>query len=122
MPVWLQAGGWGLVGGLALVLGAAVAWFVDVPRRVVAGIMAFGAGVLVSALAFELVDEAERTGGLGPTVAGFLGGAVVYVAANLVLVGCVMALADRPVPAPAAAAAVSPDHPAARRTLGPVVR
>ena len=85
MPVWLEAGWWGLVGGLALVLGAAVAWFVHVPERAVAGVMAFGAGVLVSALAFELVDEAERTGGLGATVAGFLGGAVAYVAANLAL-------------------------------------
>src|SRR4051812_135684 len=47
--------------------------------------MAFGAGVLISALAFELVDEAERSGGLGPTVAGFLGGALAYVAANVAL-------------------------------------
>ncbi|PZR53873.1 ZIP family zinc transporter [Xylanimonas oleitrophica] len=85
MPVWLEAGAWALVGGLALVVGAAVAWFVRVPQRVVAGVMAFGAGVLVSALAFELVDEAERTGGLPATVLGFLGGAVVYVLADLVL-------------------------------------
>jgi ZIP family zinc transporter len=85
MPIWLEAGAWALLGGLALVLGAAVAWFVRVPRPVVAAVMAFGAGVLISALAFELVDKAEKIGGLGPTVAGFLGGAVVYVAANVVL-------------------------------------
>ncbi|NHC44246.1 ZIP family metal transporter [Motilibacter aurantiacus] len=85
MPLELQAGLWGLVGGLALVLGALVAWFVRVPQRVVAAIMAFGAGVLISALAFELVDEAERTGGLGPTIGGFLGGAVVYSLANVLL-------------------------------------
>lgn len=47
--------------------------------------MAFGAGVLISALAFELVDEAERTGGLGPTAAGFLAGALLYVGANALL-------------------------------------
>jgi ZIP family zinc transporter len=47
--------------------------------------MAFGAGVLISALAFDLVDEAESTGGLGPTLIGFLAGAIVYVVANLVL-------------------------------------
>jgi zinc transporter, ZIP family len=85
MPVWLEAGGWGLVGGLALVLGALVAWFVRVSPRVVAGIMAFGAGVLISALAFELADEAERTGGLRPTVIGFAAGALVYVSINLLL-------------------------------------
>ncbi|TKR23635.1 ZIP family zinc transporter [Cellulomonas hominis] len=85
MPLWLQAGAWGLVGGAALVLGALVAWFVRVPRQVVASVMAFGAGVLISALAFDLVDEAERAGGLLPTVGGFLAGAVAYVVANAAL-------------------------------------
>jgi ZIP family zinc transporter len=85
MPIWIQAGFWGLVAGGALVVGAAIAWLVAVPRRVVASIMAFGAGVLISALAFDLVDEAETTGGLTPTVIGFLLGAVVYVAANVAL-------------------------------------
>ncbi|WP_136518198.1 ZIP family metal transporter [Cellulomonas telluris] len=85
MPVWVEAGLWGLAAGGALVLGALVAWFVRVPQTVVAGVMAFGAGVLISALAFDLVDEAERTGGLAATAAGFLGGAVAYVAANVVL-------------------------------------
>lgn len=85
MPVAVEAGLWGLLAGGALVVGAAVAWFVPVPRRVVASVMAFGAGVLISALSFDLVDEAETTGGLLPTVLGFLGGALVYVAANVVL-------------------------------------
>lgn len=85
MPVWLAAGGWGLLAGGALVLGALIAWFVRVPQPVVAGVMAFGAGVLISALAFDLVDEAETTGGLAPTVIGFLAGAGVYVAANIQL-------------------------------------
>jgi ZIP family zinc transporter len=85
VPTWLAAGLWGLVGGGALVLGAAVAWWVRVPGRVIAGIMAFGAGVLISALAFELVDEAVQTGGPAATIVGFLAGAVVYVAANAAL-------------------------------------
>lgn len=85
MPIWLQAGLWGLIAGGALVLGALIAWFVRVPQRVVASVMAFGAGVLISALSFDLVDEAETTGGLMPTVVGFLAGAGVYVAANVVL-------------------------------------
>jgi len=85
VPTWLEAGLWGLVGGAALVLGAAVAWFVRVPAKIVAGIMAFGAGVLISALAFELVDEAVREGGAVATAAGFLAGASVYVAANALL-------------------------------------
>ncbi|RZA19480.1 MAG: ZIP family zinc transporter [Proteobacteria bacterium] len=78
----LQAGLWGLFAGAALVLGAAIAWFMTVPQRVIAGIMAFGSGVLISALAFELMDEAYQRGGLDSTGTGFVGGAVIYTAAN----------------------------------------
>lgn len=85
MPIWMQAGLWGLVAGGALVLGALIAWLVDVPSRVVASVMAFGAGVLISALSFDLVDEAEATGGLTAAAAGFLGGALLYVLANVAL-------------------------------------
>jgi zinc transporter, ZIP family len=85
MPTWLQAGLWGLLAGGALVIGAAIAWWVRVPPKVVAGIMAFGAGVLISALAFELVDEAVQQGGATATTVGFIAGAIVYVAANALL-------------------------------------
>jgi zinc transporter, ZIP family len=47
--------------------------------------MAFGSGVLISAVAFDLMEEAAKIGGLPATALGFLCGAVVYLAANLVL-------------------------------------
>jgi len=75
----------GLISGLALVAGAAVAWFARIPRKVVGAIMALGAGVLISALAFDLVEEADATGGLVPTLAGFVLGALVYLGADLLL-------------------------------------
>ncbi len=85
MPVWSAALGWGLLSGSALVLGAGIAWFVRVPTRVIAGIMAFGSGVLVSALCFELMDDAYRRGGLDATSLGFFAGALVYTGVNLAL-------------------------------------
>lgn len=85
MPLWLQAGGWGLFAGAALVVGAAVGWFVRVPQRAVAAVMAFGSGVLISALSFELMDEAYRRGGFGATALGFFGGSLVYTVANKLL-------------------------------------
>lgn len=85
MPEWVLAGGAGLAAGAALLVGSAIAWFVQVPARVVAAVMAFGSGVLISALTFELVAEASDQGGLVPTALGFLTGAVVYVGSNLVL-------------------------------------
>ncbi|SOD95265.1 ZIP family metal transporter [Blastococcus haudaquaticus] len=85
MPVWIEAGLFGLLGGAALVLGALVAWFARVPQAVVAGVMAFGSGVLISAVAFDLMEEAADTGGLLPAAAGFVAGALAYVTANAVL-------------------------------------
>lgn len=85
MPEWLQAGLTGLGAGSALLIGSALAWFINIPTRVVAGIMAFGAGVLISALSFELVEEALDQDGLLTTVVGFLAGALVYVGLNLLL-------------------------------------
>lgn len=82
MPLEVQAGLWGLLGGSALVLGALVGWFVKLPQRVVAGVMALGSGVLISAVAFELMDEALATGGFGATATGFVAGAAVFTAAN----------------------------------------
>jgi zinc transporter, ZIP family len=85
VPTWMEAGLWGLLGGGALVLGALVAWFARVPRDVVATVMAFGAGVLISAVAFDLMQEAEANGGLPATATGFLAGALLYLGANAVL-------------------------------------
>ncbi len=82
LPVWLQAGFWGLFSGSALLVGAAIGYFLRVPQRAIAAIMAFGAGVLISALSFELMDEAYKRGGFDSTAIGFVGGAVVYTAAN----------------------------------------
>ena len=85
MPEWIGAALSGLIAGGALVVGAVIAWVVRVPVRLVAAVMAFGAGVLISALAYDLVLEARDEGGLWPTVAGFGIGAVVYVVANQLL-------------------------------------
>jgi ZIP family zinc transporter len=81
----LQAGLWGLVAGGALVVGAAVGWFANIAPRLIAAVMAFGSGVLISALAFELMEEAYRKGGLDSTGIGFIGGAAVYTGVNLLL-------------------------------------
>lgn len=81
----IEAGLWGFVGGSALILGAAIAWFVTLPQRLIAGIMAIGSGVLISAVAFDLMDEAFRRGGFDSTASGFLGGALVYTIANIVI-------------------------------------
>lgn len=85
MPKWLEAGLWGTLAGGALVLGAVIALLVDVPKKAVALIMAFGAGVLVSALCFELMEDAFALDGILSSGAGFLLGAAIYAGANLAI-------------------------------------
>ncbi|QLQ38816.1 ZIP family metal transporter [Micromonospora robiginosa] len=85
MPGWLEAGFWGLLAGSALLIGAAVGFFVRVPRRATASVMAFGAGVLLSAVSFELIDEAHEQGGLLPVAIGAAAGALAYTGANVLL-------------------------------------
>jgi ZIP family zinc transporter len=74
----LEAAFWGFVGGFALLVGAAVGLLWRIPRRAIGLIMAFGAGVLISALAFELTAEAYRAGGIDSTAAGLALGSLVF--------------------------------------------
>lgn len=85
MSLALQAGLWGLLGGSALLVGALIGWFGRLPQRLIAAIMAFGSGVLISALSFELVDEAWHRGGLLATALGFLAGASIFTTANIIV-------------------------------------
>jgi ZIP family zinc transporter len=85
IPPPLQAGLWGLLAGSSLLLGAAVGYFARLPQRLIAAVMAFGSGTLISALAFDLMDEAYHRGGFAATAIGFVAGAAVYTAVNWVL-------------------------------------
>jgi len=85
MPGPITAGLWGLLGGSALLVGAAVAYFMRLPQRLIAAVMATGSGVLISAVAFDLMDEAYQRGGFDSTAAGFLGGAITYTVANVLV-------------------------------------
>lgn len=81
----LEAAFWGFVGGIALLVGAAAGLVWRVPSRVVGLVMAFGAGVLVSAVAFDLVEEGFEAAGALPVVAGMAAGALTFYAGDAVL-------------------------------------
>jgi ZIP family zinc transporter len=83
MPEWLTAGLWGLLAGSALIIGALIGYFAKISQRWIAAIMAFGSGVLISALSFDLMDEAYKTGGFNSTAIGFVSGAFIYTMASL---------------------------------------
>jgi ZIP family zinc transporter len=82
IPMWAKATGWGLVSGSALLIGAAFGYLSNTSQKVIAFIMAFGSGVLISALAFDLMDEAYSRGGFDATSIGFISGALIYTIIN----------------------------------------
>jgi ZIP family zinc transporter len=57
----VAAFGWGTLAASSLVVGAVVALQFRIGLRAIGLIMAFGAGVLISAIAFDLVEEAADT-------------------------------------------------------------
>lgn len=74
----LEAAFWGGVGGAALLLGAAAGIWLPVSTRVIGLVMGFGTGVLFSAVAFELTEEAFSRSGTLAVVLGLLGGALTF--------------------------------------------
>jgi ZIP family zinc transporter len=74
----LEALGWGLAGGSTLVIGALLGCFVRLPRWLTATVMAAGAGVLIASVAYELIDEATRSGGLAYTALGMTCGGLAF--------------------------------------------
>lgn len=77
---------WGAVGSSSLVLGGLLALALPVPGRVLGFVMAFGSGVLISAVAYELVGEAFATTAGGEGVAlGLFAGALTFFAGDAVV-------------------------------------
>src|SRR3954447_20716911 len=70
-PLMAAAFGWGILAAASLVIGAVVALLFRIKLPVIGLIMGFGAGVLISAVAFDLVEEAAgKASGHGAVIAG----------------------------------------------------
>jgi zinc transporter, ZIP family len=78
--------GWGTLAASSLVIGAIVALRFHIGLRAIGLIMGFGAGVLISALSFDLVEEAvDKSSGHGWVVAGVFAGCGVFFGGNLLI-------------------------------------
>ncbi|AMY20942.1 MULTISPECIES: ZIP family metal transporter [Nocardiaceae] len=73
---------YGLGTALPLVIGAAVGLRWSLPGRVLAALMAFGAGTMIAAVSSELFEPAFRQAGIVVSGLALIAGAGVYVGAN----------------------------------------
>jgi ZIP family zinc transporter len=80
-----EAAFWGFVGGFALLVGAVLGLVAGTSQRIIGLVMAFGAGVLISALAFELTEEAFRRGGTDAVAAGLAAGGLAFFAGDWIV-------------------------------------
>ena len=77
---------WGAVASSSLVAGGLVALRVRIGNLVLGLIMAFGTGVLISAVAYELVEEAfDTSAGSGGVALGLTCGSLAFFAGDLVI-------------------------------------
>jgi ZIP family zinc transporter len=75
----LESFAWGFLAASSLILGGAVVLWRPIHKRFLGLVMAFGSGVLISAVAFELVEEAfNTTGQKGGVGLGLAAGSVVF--------------------------------------------
>jgi ZIP family zinc transporter len=71
--------GWGILAASSLVIGAVIALMFKISLRTIGLIMGFGSGVLISAVAFDLVQEAfDKSSGHGWVAGGLFAGCLVF--------------------------------------------
>jgi ZIP family zinc transporter len=77
---------WGLFAASSLLLGGLLALKLPIPERALGWIMAFGGGVLIAAVAYELVAEAFETAERNASLAlGLAAGALTFFAGDAVI-------------------------------------
>lgn len=81
----LQAAFWGGIAGSAVLLGCFTALVFRIPQKWTAWIMAYGTGILIGAVSFELLIEAVEQSGLMVTATGFIVGAAIFTVINSIL-------------------------------------
>ncbi len=78
----LSAVGWGALAASSLAIGAALALLRRWPAGMIGAVLAFGAGALISSVAFELAQEGLQVGGPWPVAAGLAVGAMTFFLAD----------------------------------------
>lgn len=80
MSLWF-----GVIASSALILGALIGVRFELPKRLLAMLLAFAAGSLITALAFELFEDAYEHGGIIRAALGLMVGAIVFTVLSALL-------------------------------------
>ena len=75
----------GAVASSALVIGAAIGVRFELPKRLLAMLLAFASGALITALSFELFEDSYEKGGIWLAAIGLFAGAIVFTVLSALL-------------------------------------
>lgn len=76
---------YGFIGGSTLFVGALIGIYLNVSKYSIGAIMAFGSGVLVSALTFDLMETAFLSGGFDSSAIGFIAGTILFIGGDYLI-------------------------------------
>lgn len=77
---------YGVLSVIPLIIGAVCGYYFNIKEKFLGVISAFGAGALLAAITFGLLEESFKLGGLDNTIIGFIAGGVVFVIGDLVII------------------------------------
>jgi ZIP family zinc transporter len=80
-----EAALWAFLGAVSLLIGTELAFLLRPGQRAIGLVMAFGAGAMISAVSFELVEEAVAAGAPVLATLGLAVGAVTFYVGNLMI-------------------------------------
>ncbi|MDX6588322.1 MAG: zinc transporter, family [Solirubrobacterales bacterium] len=76
---------WGLLASSSLVIGAVIAMTTHPPKKATGLVLGFGGGTLISAISFELTEEAYALGGADALTFGLAAGALVFYVGDILI-------------------------------------
>jgi len=77
---------YGIISVSPLVLGSILGCYLKLKERVIGAIAAFGAGALIAAITFGLMEEAFQLGGLDSSIFGFLVGGLLFIIGDMIII------------------------------------
>jgi zinc transporter, ZIP family len=77
---------YGALSVLPLIIGAYIGARYSIKAKFIGAIAGFGAGALIAALTFGLMEESFKLGGFDNSIIGFIAGAVLFVIGDLIII------------------------------------
>src|SRR3990167_966992 len=76
----------GFISVLPLIVGSMIGAYIKVSEKILGVVAAFGAGAMIAALTFGLMNESFRLGGFDNSIIGFLAGGLMFALGDYIII------------------------------------